>query len=248
MGAGKVWCTLDDLGDRLSERLCKVSVGFLTVLAGLCGPAVAQDFSAGKTAAQLFASDCSACHKSPAGLAKGQSTGSLASFLREHYTTKPESASALAAYVAGAGPGNARVSPQAPITGAKPEEKPAPKPRPATTAVEPGEASAPASAARGRQAAGRSGGREAQFLRRGARRAEGYGAPRASRQQAGVLCELRHRRGGGRAGRRPSASRPTRRRKTPPPRPATRRRRMRRRDRVARRRRPSSRRLTGSSA
>jgi hypothetical protein len=131
----------------LYVRLWKLLVGILTViagLAGLCGVAVAQDFSAGKTAAQLFASDCSACHKSPAGLAKGQSAGSLASFLREHYTTKPESASALAAYVAGAGPGNARVSPQASITGAKPEEKPAPKPRQATTAVEPGEASAPA--------------------------------------------------------------------------------------------------------
>jgi hypothetical protein len=126
----------------LSARLWKTSVGFLTVLAGLGAPAVAQDFSAGKTAAQLFASDCSACHKSPAGLAKGQSAGSLASFLREHYTTKPESASALAAYVAAAGPGNARVSP--PATAAKPDEKPAPKPRPATTAVEPGDASAPA--------------------------------------------------------------------------------------------------------
>jgi hypothetical protein len=119
----------------LFARLRKLSAGVLTVLAVFCGPTGAQDFSAGKTAAQLFASDCSACHKSPAGLAKGQSTGSLASFLREHYTTKPESASALAAYVAGAGPGNARVSPQAPITGAKgAEEKPAPKPRPGTAA------------------------------------------------------------------------------------------------------------------
>ena len=131
----------------MSERLCKVLVRFLTVLAGLSGPAVAQDFSAGKTAAQLFASDCSACHRSPAGLAKGQSTGALASFLREHYTTKPESASALAAYVAGAGPGSARVSP--PTTAPKPkteanEERPAPRPRPATTAVEPGEAPAAA--------------------------------------------------------------------------------------------------------
>jgi hypothetical protein len=128
----------------LYVRFWKLSVGCLTVLAGSCGVAVAQDFSAGKTAAQLFASDCSACHKSPAGLAKGQSAGSLASFLREHYTTKPESASALAAYVAGAGPGSARASPPGPTTGPKPEEKPAPRPRPATTAVEPGEANAPA--------------------------------------------------------------------------------------------------------
>src|SRR5262245_8209940 len=125
---------------RLSARFLKISVAILTVLAGSCGLAVAQDFSAGKTPAQLFASDCSACHRSPAGLAKGQSAGALASFLREHYTTKPESASALAAYVAGAGPGSARVSPQAPITGTGPkpgEEKPKPRPATATTAVEP---------------------------------------------------------------------------------------------------------------
>jgi hypothetical protein len=139
---------------RLYERLGKLSVGFLTLVAGFCaGPALAQDFSAGKTAAQLFASDCSACHKSPAGLAKGRSVSSLTSFLREHYTTKSESAAALAAYLSGAGPGNARLSPQAPITGPKPaEEKPTgPKPRPAATATaaEPdkqpeAEASAPA--------------------------------------------------------------------------------------------------------
>jgi len=123
----------------LSERLWKISAGLVSLLAGLCAaPAAAQDFTAGKTAAQLFASDCSACHKSPAGLAKGQSASSLTSFLREHYTTKPESAAALAAYLAGAGPGNARISPQAPITGAaKPEEKPAPKPRQAATSAEP---------------------------------------------------------------------------------------------------------------
>jgi hypothetical protein len=123
---------------RLSVRLWKLSVELLTVLAGSCGLAAAQDLSAGKTAAQLFASDCSACHKSPAGLAKGQSAGALASFLREHYTTKPESASSLAAYVAAA-----RGS--APATAAKPDEKPGQKPpRPATTAVEQGEATAPA--------------------------------------------------------------------------------------------------------
>src|SRR5438105_4710800 len=95
-------------GKRLYERLGKISVAFLTLVAAFCAaPALAQDFSAGKTAAQLFASDCSACHKSPAGLAKGQSVSSLTSFLREHYTTKTESAATLAAYLSGAGPGNA---------------------------------------------------------------------------------------------------------------------------------------------
>ena len=118
----------------MSERLGKVSVGFLALVAGFCAaPALAQDFSAGKTAAQLFASDCSACHKSPGGLAKGQSASALTSFLREHYTTKPASAAALAAYLLT--PGVAKLPPQAPTTGPKAaEEKPAAKPRTATAA------------------------------------------------------------------------------------------------------------------
>jgi hypothetical protein len=126
--------------DPLSERCWTIFVGFFTVAAGLwAGAAAAQDYSAGKTAAQLFQSDCTACHKSPAGLAKGRDVGSLTSFLKEHYTTKEESAVALAAYLAGAGPGNAKLNPQAPITGPKAktknaegdlEPKPAPKPRP----------------------------------------------------------------------------------------------------------------------
>ena len=124
----------------LSERCWTLFVGFFTVAAGLwAGAAAAQDYSAGKTAAQLFQSDCTACHKSPAGLAKGRDVGSLTSFLREHYTTKEESAVALAAYLSGAGPGNAKLNPQAPITGPKAktknadgdqEAKPGPKPRP----------------------------------------------------------------------------------------------------------------------
>lgn len=138
----------------MSERLGNFSVGFLTLVAALgAAPAVAQDFTAGKTAAQLFASDCQTCHKSPGGLAKGQSVSALTSFLREHYTTKPESAAALAAYLAN--PANARLSAQAPTTGPKAaEDKPTPpKPRPPATAAtaEPdkqpeAEASAPAPA------------------------------------------------------------------------------------------------------
>jgi len=59
------------------------------------------DYSAGKTPAQLFSGDCSACHKTPRGLAKGRDARTLASFLREHYTSKTASAGALAAYLAG---------------------------------------------------------------------------------------------------------------------------------------------------
>jgi len=75
-------------------------LGLATALGLASGSAWPQDFTAGKTPGQLFASDCSACHRTPAGLGKGQSAGSLTSFLKEHYTTKPESAGALAGYVA----------------------------------------------------------------------------------------------------------------------------------------------------
>jgi hypothetical protein len=70
-------------------------------LALTAGAALAQDFTAGKTPAQLFASDCSACHRSPDGLGKKYNAGSLTGFLRAHYTTKQESAGALAKYVIG---------------------------------------------------------------------------------------------------------------------------------------------------
>jgi hypothetical protein len=136
---------------RLSQIM---TVRVVTLLAaGGCGIAAAQDFSAGKTAAQLFASDCSACHKSPAGLAKGRDARSLASFLKEHYTTKQDSAAALAGYLAGApGAGAAEAKPQTPATGpkpktaargeAEPEAKPEPRaerPKPrANAAAEPG--------------------------------------------------------------------------------------------------------------
>jgi hypothetical protein len=70
-------------------------------LALTAGTVLAQDFTAGKTPAQLFASDCSACHRSPDGLGKKYNAGSLTGFLRAHYTTKQESAGALAKYVMG---------------------------------------------------------------------------------------------------------------------------------------------------
>ena len=56
-----------------------------------------------KPAAQLFASDCTGagCHKGPQGLAKDRGAGSLASFLREHYTNSRESAAAIATYLVG---------------------------------------------------------------------------------------------------------------------------------------------------
>lgn len=53
-----------------------------------------------RDAARIFASNCSACHKSPRGLAK---SGQIAGFLRQHYTTGPEMSAAMAAYLVAAG-------------------------------------------------------------------------------------------------------------------------------------------------
>jgi len=80
-------------------------LGFTVAFAS--APARAQDFTAGKTPAQLFNSDCAECHHSPSGLARGRDVRTLAGFLREHYTTKPQTAGALAVYVAGFSGGGA---------------------------------------------------------------------------------------------------------------------------------------------
>lgn len=68
------------------------------------------DFSAGKTPAQLFDSDCSGCHRSAQGLARGHDADVLTEFLREHYTTKTESATQLASYLIQAHPEQLGVS------------------------------------------------------------------------------------------------------------------------------------------
>jgi hypothetical protein len=81
------------------------------------GAVVAQDLSAGKTSAQLFNSDCSACHHLPNGLGKKYNTGSLTDFLQAHYTTKTDSAGALARYLMGFAPLRA-----APVTAPSAEE------------------------------------------------------------------------------------------------------------------------------
>jgi hypothetical protein len=77
------------------------SLAAFSALAMMAGAAAAQDFTAGKTPAQLFSSDCSTCHRSPDGLGKKYNMTSLSGFLRAHYTPKQESAGALAKYVMG---------------------------------------------------------------------------------------------------------------------------------------------------
>ena len=92
-----------------------------------------ENVSAGKPAAQLFASDCTGagCHKGSQGLSKDRGQSSLASFLSEHYTTSRESAAALAAYLVGVRGGTARTDPKPP---AKPAERRPPFGEPADIA------------------------------------------------------------------------------------------------------------------
>jgi mono/diheme cytochrome c family protein len=64
------------------------------------GAAVAQEsLDAGKTGAQLYASNCAVCHKSPQGLSRRGGFLGLSSFLTEHYTSSHETAKTIAAYV-----------------------------------------------------------------------------------------------------------------------------------------------------
>lgn len=75
----------------------------VTLLISCLGSHVAlaqvQNLEAGKSPSQLFAGTCNACHKSPRGLLKTVSPGSLPAFLREHYTTSGDMASQLATYL-----------------------------------------------------------------------------------------------------------------------------------------------------
>jgi hypothetical protein len=55
----------------------------------------------GRTAAQLYASACATCHKSPQSVSKTKWFFGLENFLRQHYTSSRESAAILAAYLKG---------------------------------------------------------------------------------------------------------------------------------------------------
>ena len=71
--------------------------------------AQAQNLEAGKSPSQLFASTCNACHKSPRGLLKTVSAGSLSGFLRQHYTTSSDMASQLSTFLISNGASDTRI-------------------------------------------------------------------------------------------------------------------------------------------
>jgi mono/diheme cytochrome c family protein len=88
-------------------------LGTLCLAGGACllgSPAQAQNIDEGKSAQQLYAATCAACHKNPAALAKGRFRATLLPFLKDHYTTSTSEAWALASYLASvdAGPPRAK--------------------------------------------------------------------------------------------------------------------------------------------
>jgi hypothetical protein len=102
------------------DRALRCFVGSIGLFVGLLPVLVEAQTSIdqGKSPAEMFSLDCATCHKNARGLAKGRSTSDLSSFLAEHYTSGKDQAASLAAYVMGAGGGEA-----APVTqgrGAKP--------------------------------------------------------------------------------------------------------------------------------
>jgi hypothetical protein len=144
------------------------------LLAGLLAPVLAhaqQSIDNGKTPAEIFALDCATCHKGARGLAHGKTSSELASFLAEHYTASKDQAAALAAYVMGAGGGDAvpatargpKTPPDHPAAAAAEPQKPSPPGHPgkptgkpeevpsATAKLQPEEEKKPPAAGPGRQ-------------------------------------------------------------------------------------------------
>ena len=81
-------------------RVSQISVWLVVAALSVAAlPAHAQsNLDAGKSAAQIFSGTCNACHRSPRELKQTN-----AGFLREHYTTGPREAAAMAAYLASIG-------------------------------------------------------------------------------------------------------------------------------------------------
>lgn len=84
--------------------------------------AQAQNLEAGKSPSQIFASTCTACHKSPRGLLKSVPAGSLPGFLRQHYTTSSDMAGVLASYLISNGANDPRYQAKDQPRGAKGRE------------------------------------------------------------------------------------------------------------------------------
>jgi mono/diheme cytochrome c family protein len=85
---------------------CLLILGALYLSSGTA--AQAQNIDEGKSAPQLYAATCAACHRNPGALAKGRFRATLASFLQDHHTTGMGEAWALAGYLTSVDAGPAR--------------------------------------------------------------------------------------------------------------------------------------------
>jgi hypothetical protein len=115
----------------LSRALISATVMLLIgCFAAAPAQAQAQNLEAGKSPSQIFAGACTACHKSPRGLLRSVPAGSLQGFLRQHYTTSPDMASLLSAFLISNGAADTRYLASQPKQDkdAKSEGKPAAAP------------------------------------------------------------------------------------------------------------------------
>ena len=85
----------------LSRGVLIALVFFFFALAVSSSADAQANLDQGKTGAQLYASACATCHKSPQSVSNPRWFFGLESFLREHYTSGRESAAILAAYLKG---------------------------------------------------------------------------------------------------------------------------------------------------
>jgi hypothetical protein len=79
-------------------HIVRLVFGFLTLAVASLAEAQG-NLDQGKTAAELYASDCATCHKSPQSVSSTKPFFGLEGFLSKHYTSSRESAAILAAYL-----------------------------------------------------------------------------------------------------------------------------------------------------
>jgi mono/diheme cytochrome c family protein len=83
----------------------------LGAIAALTGEGVhAQNIDEGKSVTRMFADNCTSCHRSARGLAKGRFRLTLYLFLQQHYVSNSSSAWALASYLESVEGGQSRRS------------------------------------------------------------------------------------------------------------------------------------------
>jgi hypothetical protein len=95
----------------------------LSSVFGLAQAQAQENLDRGRSAVQIYASNCAECHRNPKAVGKTMSSSALAGYLRVHYTASRESADTLAAYLSSL-PADPRAGPARPSSGSKPAAKP----------------------------------------------------------------------------------------------------------------------------